>query len=96
MNIDKRYIELLAGAVPAKYPKWIKYAAIMGFLVILVGGVIFMGGKLYGFAVVWLGAVICGFSIVKQNKVLKSHRQAFMEYYERHEALPPWPENTDK
>lgn len=92
MNIDKRYVELLADAVPKKPSKKFGRLSGLGYITLVVGGLIFLKVGLYSLGLMGIGMIGIGIATVGQNKVEKKARQEFMDYFNKNGALPPFPE----
>ncbi|MDD5511583.1 MAG: hypothetical protein PHI12_12345 [Dehalococcoidales bacterium] len=110
MNIDKRYIEVLADHAPYKNNKWYGRLAILSFFIILIG-LFFLSNAINqpiinteadkqaaltmmyaGMGVAAVGTVLIGVATVLKTKEKKRNRRDFLDYYERYDAFPPWPE----
>jgi len=96
MNIDKRYVELLADAAPNNLlprNKWWKRLSSLGFLIFAIGALLFLSGKILGIGISGAGFILIGFSAIKKRQEDRKLFKAFVEYYEKNNALPPWPED---
>jgi len=97
MNIDKRYIELLAKvAPPAKENKRLTRFYVLSFLAVMVGGLLVVSGYYIGFIIGPLGVVGMILVLIKKSKEDKMNRRAFLEYYDKKHEFPPWPEDAKK
>jgi len=104
MNIDKRYLELLARVMPGKQNKWLKRLAMLGFMFGIIGAYMLINGynlgtkhglneiMLLGITIAAAGMIITGLAIVLKDKESKRNIASFMEYCEKNGKLPPWPE----
>ena len=92
MNIDKRYVEILANNTPRARSKKNARLAVGGFLVMMAGMVFYAAGNLYGLAIMAVGFLLIVISMVKQKKIQNEARKEFMGYYEKNGTLPPFPE----
>jgi len=92
MNLAKKDADILIEArVQEAIPQRIKNAALFGFLIIFCGGLAYLSGKIWGFALVGAGfAVLLTFTIMSSNKKKKAKAE-YQEYYNQRGELPPWP-----
>lgn len=98
MDIDKRYIEILAWQAPntlVRRNKWLVRFAIWGVIIMVVGMFIALAGHSYGIGISAAGALLMGIGGFYRGKENKKVKQAFLDYYEKNNALPPWPEAID-
>lgn len=101
MNIDRRYVEVLAYKTPRKN-KGGGAIATIGFLLILVGGIAGMSGRWF----IGMGLAVLGFSMMavitwRLKKTTEKFHQEFMEYFDKSQVCPkcgkgefmPYPED---
>ena len=94
--IDRRYIELMASTVPRKPDKRQRNIGIIGFVLVLIGGVAELTGRMYGFGIMGAGGVVIGISLLLNSRASKRARQEFLDYYDSTGDLPPWPEGINE
>ena len=93
MNIDKRYVELLADIVPLRASRLLRLANVavfFSYLMLLFGVITVFGGGLYGVGIAGAGLIIGGIGIQIKGKKKYKARKEFIEYYEKNNCLPPW------
>jgi len=94
--IDRRYIELMAATVPRKPDKKQRNLGIIGFILVLIGGIAELTGRIYGFGIMGAGGVAVGVSLLFNMRLSKRARKEFLDYYDRTGELPPWPEGVNE
>lgn len=99
MNIDWRYIEFLAETAPSdliKKNKWLPRLAYFAFFMVVIGLLLFMGGRFYGLGIAGAGCILSGVAILLKRRESNDSRDAFIKYYDENDKLPPWPEKPGK
>lgn len=94
--MDKRYVELLARETPIKKSKvWYnrRGLAMAAMVFIILGLILFMQGIGYSIAIVATGSILAIILAVFKQRESKSLKKDFLDYYEKHGDLPPWPED---
>jgi hypothetical protein len=93
MNIDKRYLELLAKCTPYQGNKILPRVATLGYIMLILGLMLAMADKLFGVGIAGAGVLITGSMMVLKEKEKVKARKNFIEYFEQKNELPPWPES---
>jgi hypothetical protein len=94
MNIDKRYVELLATVAPGKRNRWWYRLAYMAYFFFIIGAFLAFSkyGAGYGLSIASL--VLLVIAIIRKNKDEKKVVEEFVKYYEKNGAFPPWPDDV--
>ena len=95
MNIGKRDLDILIDNRVWERPETKKNVRTLtiGFLLMVVGAILYLEGILYGLAVAGPGAAIIAVGIVRSKRTQKQLRKSLMEDYNKTGALPPYPED---
>lgn len=94
MNIDKRYIEALASVAPGKRNRWWPRLAYMAYFFFIIGAFLAFSKYTTGYILAIASLVLLIIAILQKNKDEKKVRKEFIDYYNKHSALPPWPEDV--
>lgn len=95
-RIDRRYVELLASVAPRKSKKWGQFG-MLGFALVVLGAVMGLNGQgEIGFALLGIGFSLFAVVSYLQMKDLKKIRKEFMDYFNAHGELPPFPEDEPR
>jgi hypothetical protein len=92
VELDPRYVGLLADTVPKSPPKMYGNISRFAGLLIVLGGLLFLSGHLYGWAIMLPAFILVLVMMVFQNKFNKKARQEFIDYFNRTGQLMPYPE----
>lgn len=95
MNItDKRNVEILATHTPrVKSRKNLRLCG-LGLVILMVGGIIFMAGQVFGIGIMVVGVALTSYSTIKQERYFKRARQEYLDYFEKNNDTPPFPEDV--
>ena len=96
MNLGKRDLDTLINCRVRERSETKKNVRILtiGFLLMVVGGMLFYAASLYGVVVAGVGTVIIAVGMVKQSRTEKQLRKSLMEDYNKTGVLPPYPEDN--
>ena len=93
MNIEKRYLEVMANYYARqRLKKGVGMVYIIGFAFLLTGGMIHLSGNLLGIAIMVVAVGLLVLVAIKQTKQTIVISKEFTDYYERTGELPPLPE----
>ena len=110
MNIDERYLKILAKMTPYKTNKKYNILSSLGFAALIIGALmVFSANKspeaprivgltptMVGIMVSVIGAAFIFIFSFLSNKLRIKAYDAFIKYYHEHQSLPPWPEEAKK
>jgi hypothetical protein len=94
MNIDKRYMEVLADHAPAKRNRWWPRLAYMAYFFFIIGAFLAYSKYTTGYILAIASLVLMIIAILRKNKDENKIREEFIKYYDKNGALPPWPEDV--
>ena len=95
-QIDRRYVELIAGRLPS-IPGKIDRLFAIGFVVFLSGLIIgAIQSFIIGLGLIGLGLLIAGISLLFIRKSERRKQAEFLDYFDRTGELLPYPEDINR
>ena len=95
INVEKRDIDILIDARTKVTPGNIRTAAIIGLMIVFAGGLVELGGKLWGFGLIGIGLVIIGWATIVTSRCHNKAKKEIRNHYDVYGELPPWPEDKE-
>lgn len=90
--LDDRDIEIIAEARTKQAPPKLKKLAVIGFILIAVGGYLELNGVLYGFGIMGVGAVCEAIALIFTFRGVKKRKAEFIKAMKNTGETPSWPE----
>lgn len=89
--LDEKDIKILADYRKKTKPIY-KRLSIIGFVTMVAGGVVEVNGNPWGFLIMAVGIGLLIFGMIMSNKHFKKSKNDFMEYVNKYNEIPYWPE----